>query len=245
MFLYVWFFILGCIIGSFFWLCQERLPLKMSVIKGRSFCFGCLHPLQWNDLIPIISFVALKGKCRYCQRKLSLVYPLFEIMSGTLLVLMIYFEPAILKAILLYLLIMDFIILSVIDIHWQIIPNEMIVLEMALSVLISFYIKIPVYERILGMCVVSLPMFFMNCLISNSFGGGDIKLMIVSGFLLGYKKIILAFMIAVITGGIYAFYLLLHKQANAKSHMAFGQFLCFGIIVSFFWGQHIFYAFGI
>lgn len=236
MFLYAWFFILGTIIGSFFWLCQERLPLKMSVVKGRSFCFECLHPLQWNDLIPILSFIALKGRCRYCQRKISLIYPLFEIMSGVLLVLMIYFETSILKAILLYLLIMDFIVLSVIDVHWQIIPNEMIVLEMVLAVLISYYIKIPFHEKILGMFVVSFPMLLMNCLISDSFGGGDIKLMIVSGFLLGYEKIVLAFIIAVITGGIYAFYLLLYKQANAKSHMAFGQFLCFGIIVSFFWG---------
>lgn len=245
MFLYVWFFILGTIIGSFFQLCKDRLPLGLDIIKGRSFCFECLMPLKWMDLIPIVSYFMLKGRCRYCQRRISLWCPLFETFSGCLLVFMIANEKQILKALLIYLLIMDFITLSLIDLQWQIIPDETILLEIILVILLSFYIKIPLLDRIIGMLAVSIPMILMNHCISESFGGGDIKLMIVSGYLLGWKQIVLAFIIAVLTGGLYASYLLLCKKVQRQSHMAFGGFLCFGVLISLFWGRQLLRIYGL
>lgn len=245
MFLYVWFFILGTIVGSFFQLCMDRLPLGLDVIKGRSFCFRCFHPLQWKDLIPVMSFVLLKGRCRYCQRRISLRYPLFEILSGLLLVFMVYYITPMGKAFLLYLLIMDFITLTVIDKKWQIIPDFTLLLEAVLTIGLIFYIDVPFYERIIGMFIISLPMFLMNQWVIESFGGGDIKLMFISGFLLGYVHILLAFCIAVIVGGLYAWYLLIRQKAHRHSYIAFGGFLCLGILVSLFYGELIlsFYCF--
>ena len=239
MFLYVWFFILGTIVGSFFQLCMDRLPLGLDVIKGRSFCFRCFHPLQWKDLIPVMSFILLKGRCRYCQRRISLRYPLFEILSGLLLVFMVYYITPMGKAFLLYLLIMDFITLTVIDKKWQIIPDFTLLLEAVLTIGLIFYIDVPLDERIIGMFIISLPMFLMNQWVIESFGGGDIKLMFISGFLLGYVHILLAFCIAVIVGGLYAGYLLIRQKAHRHSHIAFGGFLCLGILVSLFYGELI------
>ena len=239
MFLYVWFFILGAVIGSFFQVCKDRLPLGLDIVKGRSFCFDCLHPLQWFDLIPIVSYVMLKGRCRYCHHRISLFYPIFEMMSGFLLVLLVYYESQMIKAILLFLLIMDFITISLIDRQWQIIPDFTLLLEAVLTIGLIFYIDVPFYERIIGMFIISLPMFLMNQWVIESFGGGDIKLMFISGFLLGYVHILLAFCIAVIVGGLYAGYLLIRQKAHRHSHIAFGGFLCLGILVSLFYGELI------
>lgn len=245
MFLYVWFFILGTIVGCIFQLCMDRLPLGLNVIKGQIFCFHCFHPLRWFDLVPIISFILSKGRCRYCQCRISLRYPIFELLSGLLLVFMVYHVTPIEKSCLLYLLIMDFTILTIIDLEWQIIPDFTLWLEAILTIGLVFYIDVPFKERIIGMFIISLPMFLMNQWFIESFGGGDIKLMFISGFLLGYIHILLAFCIAVIAGGIYAGVLMIQKKANRHSYIAFGGFLCLGILISLFYGDLVLSFYGL
>lgn len=241
MFLYVWFFILGAVIGSFFQVCKDRLPLGLDIVKGRSFCFDCLHPLQWFDLIPIVSYVMLKGRCLYCHHRISLFYPIFEMMSGFLLVLLVYYESQMIKTILLFLLIMDFITISLIDRQWQIIPDEMIILEIFIVLGLMPYSDVSLWERLIGILIISMPLLLLNFWIPDSFGGGDIKLLMVNGFMLGYIKIILAFTIAVLLGGIYASYLLFYKKTHRHHHIAFAGFLCVGILISLFFGEYILY----
>ena len=141
-----------------------------------------------------MSFILLKGRCRYCQRRISLRYPLFEILSGLLLVFMVYYITPMGKAFLLYLLIMDFITLTVIDKKWQIIPDFTLLLEAVLTIGLIFYIDVPFYERIIGMFIISLPMFLMNQWVIESFGGGDIKLMFISGFFVGICSYSISFL---------------------------------------------------
>ncbi len=82
-------FIFGLIVGSFLNCIIYRLQTDESFLKGRSFCPNCKHTLSWQDLIPIFSFIILKGKCRYCQNKISLQYPLVELATGILFILVL------------------------------------------------------------------------------------------------------------------------------------------------------------
>lgn len=245
MFLYVWFFILGTIVGSFVCLCIDRLPLGISIAEGRSFCFECFHPLDWKDLIPIVSFVLLKGRCRYCQKRISIFYPFFEIFSGCLLVFLVYYETQILKALLLFLLIMDFIVISIIDHKWMIIPDICLIWEIVMIICLCSFYQIPLIERLIGLFIISGPILLLNCFLPDSFGGGDIKLLCINGFLLGYRKIVVAFVLAVLFGGGYASYLMVQKGVNRKEHMAFGIYLCIGILIALFWGEQILSLYGL
>ena len=84
---YLYIFIIGMVIASFGLLCAYRILKEESIIKGRSHCDYCGHDLRWYDLLPVISYISNKGKCRYCGHKLSLIYPLYEVMGGVLMVL--------------------------------------------------------------------------------------------------------------------------------------------------------------
>ncbi|MGN0159384.1 MAG: prepilin peptidase [Brotaphodocola sp.] len=94
-------------------------------------------------------------------------------------------------------------------------------------------------ERILGVASVSMVMFLITILVPESFGGGDIKLMAAGGLLLGWKNNLVAFYLAVLTGGLYGGILLLSGKKNRKDHVAFGPFLCLGMAVSALWGEKI------
>ena len=94
-------------------------------------------------------------------------------------------------------------------------------------------------ERVIGLFVVSLPMLILTILITDAFGGGDIKLMAVCGFLLGWENTLLAFFIALLLGGGYGSYLLLSKRISRGKHIAFGPYLCIGVALSLLYGQEI------
>ena len=102
------------------------------------------------------------------------------------------------------------------------------------------YSDVSLWERLIGILIISMPLLLLNFWIPDSFGGGDIKLLMVNGFMLGYIKIILAFTIAVLLGGIYASYLLFYKKTHRHHHIAFAGFLCVGILISLFF-ENIFY----
>ena len=103
------------------------------------------------------------------------------------------------------------------------------------------YSDVSLWERLIGILIISMPLLLLNFWIPDSFGGGDIKLLMVNGFMLGYIKIILAFTIAVLLGGIYASYLLFYKKTHRHHHIAFAGFLCVGILISLFFGEYILY----
>lgn len=240
MFLYAWFFIFGAIIGSFFNVCIDRLPYEQNIIKGRSFCFECFHQLRWNDLIPIFSYLCLKGRCRYCHQRISIRYPIFEAIGGSLMVFLAYmYHERYDYAVFLFFLLMTLLTITLIDHQYLLIPHELIIICAILALCSLPYFSLSFLERVIGMGIVSLPLIMMNFVIKESFGGGDIKLMFVCGFLLGAVQIVLAFMIAVILGGSYAAYLLLKKRDYRQTHIAFGGFLCLGIVISLFYGEQI------
>ncbi len=237
---YAYSFIVGAVIGSFLNVVIYRLPNGNFFGSSRSFCPNCKETIKAYDLIPIVSYLILGGKCRSCGAKISYRYPLVEAFTGLMAVLsVIIFLPG-LTALLVFAVVAVLIAITMIDFDTMEIPNELVfaLIPPALCCIFAFP-EVSILSRVIGFFAVSLPLLVITLIIPSAFGGGDIKLIAVCGFLLGVQNVLLAFFIAVITGGAYAAYLMLTKQKSKGSHIAFGPYICLGVTVALFFGNEI------
>lgn len=236
--IYILVFLYGIVIGSFLNVCIYRIPKGEDIIKTSSHCMKCNHILKWYDLFPIVSYLALRGKCRYCGTSLSRQYPMIEAINGILYCIIIRVKGVHINSLLYCLLISALLVLSVIDIRTFEIPigiNRFILVLGILHLITNFK---DVLNYSLGFVSVSAGLLVLYCLMGGKgIGGGDIKLMAVSGLLLGWKGNILAFLIACILGSIIH---LFRMKIEKKDHvLAFGPYLAMGIFISLLWGENI------
>ncbi|HUC78951.1 MAG TPA: prepilin peptidase [Candidatus Saccharimonadales bacterium] len=253
----VYILILGVIFGSFINALVWRLHLKptlktkkseLSILKGHSICPHCRHRLSSFDLIPILSWLMLRGRCRYCQKNISIEYPVVELLTGLLFLISYVNWPLnfslysyVLLAIWLAILVL-FISLSLYDLKYKILPNTLVYLTISLSLIYSiiYYLHYSqtihyVVTRIIGV-ILSAGVFYFIFHISNGkwIGGGDVKLCISLGLLLGGPlETILMIFIASSTGSIVSLILIALKKLKPNSTIAFGPLLIFGTFVCF------------
>lgn len=236
--LYALVFIYGIIVGSFLNVCIYRIPLKESVVTTRSHCMKCGYQLKWYDLVPVFSYVFLRGRCRKCGDRISPQYPLIELLNGILWVLTFVYTGINITSLIYSLVISALIVLSVIDFRTFEIPVSINVYIgiMALINIVTDYEHILTY--IIGMIIVSGVLYLMYFLSNGrAIGGGDVKLMAACGLLLGWKLIIVAF----IFGCLYASVIhILRMVISKKDHMlAMGPYLSAGVITAMWFGSHI------
>lgn len=241
-FWYCYIFILGSIIGSFLNVCICRLPKKESIVTGRSHCTNCDHPLSFLEMVPILSYLFLGGRCKQCKTHISLQYPLVEALTAVLFVLSVIrfgFTP---YAMLLCAFFAVLIVCAGIDIHTMEFPDILHIWILGISI-IHFIIDPSFFiEGLIGFVILSVPMLLLS-LVADGFGGGDIKLSAVCGLFLGYKLVLIGFFAACITAAIFGTFLLLSKRADKKSRFAFGPHLAFGFALSALYGADILNAY--
>ena len=255
-------FLFGSIIGSFLNVCIARMPQEgYSLIRPNSHCPLCRKPIHWYDNIPVISFLFLGGHCRFCRERISVQYPIVELLTA-LSFLYIYSR---------YRLSLDFfiyaafacglIVSTFIDIRWRIIPDEIslggiaagliFALVKSLPVLKQFP-RIPIVDSFLG-AIIGGGLVYGSGLLGNliffklmkrksiegeteSIGGGDVKLLAMIGAFIGWKSAILTFFIAPFMGAVVGIYVLAFK----KSHLIpYGPFLSLAALISLFYGNHL------
>lgn len=242
--IYIYAFLFGTIIGSFLNVVIWRVPQGLSFIKGRSFCPECHHTLKPYDMIPVLSWIILKGKCRFCGNKISARYPLIELAGGLIGVWCFHHYGFVWDTVYSFIVIMTLLAITMIDFDTMTIPNGLIIfMIIPIIVLSMLHPEIDMLHRFLGFFCISVPMFLMTLAIPDCFGGGDIKLIAVCGFLLGWKLTILAMFLAILMGGAYACFLLLDKRAKKGAHMAFGPYICFGVVLALFYGDKLINAY--
>jgi len=236
--LYAFVFVFGAVIGSFLNVVIYRVPNKISVAQGRSFCPRCTAPIKAYHNIPIFSYLWLRGKCADCGEKISLRYPLVELFTGILAVLLFLFYGFTIPAIVVFSIGAILTCITMIDFDTMTIPNGLVIALM-FPALACFFIfpEVGILSRVIGIVAVSLPMLLLTMAIPDAFGGGDIKLMAVAGFMLGWQNTLLAAFLGLVTGGIVAVIILI-KKTKAK-HMPFGPYLCFGIMTAMVFGDII------
>lgn len=231
-------FILGLLFGSFYNVVGLRLSKEESIAFPPSHCTKCNHQLSFFDLIPIFSYLFLKGKCRYCGCKISIKYPFFELITGILFVLCYVKFGFSLNLFVSLILCSMLVIITVSDIESYIIPDSVLLvcgLLIFTIYLINFktfafdYLKDGIFSFIF-MYIIKL---FGNFVFKKeSMGDGDIKLMSVVGMIIGYKKVILALFMAAYLGLPYAIYVMVKKGVNHE--LPFGPFLSLASIILLF-----------
>ena len=237
--IYILIFAFGAVIGSFLNVLIYRLPKKLNFAKGFSYCPRCKHRLYPKDLIPVFSWLFLKGKCRYCGESVSPRYILVELVSGGLALSLYLFYP-LPQAILFFAVGAVLLTIALIDADTQEIPDSLNIAVMVCGIASIWIISdVEILSRLIGIFAISVPLLIIALLISGAFGGGDIKMMASAGFLLGWQNAIVATFIGIILGGIYGIILLILEKKGKKEHFAFGPCLAVGIFSTLLWGNYI------
>lgn len=249
-------FIYGLIIGSFLNVVILRLEEWETILRGRSHCPECKTTLAWYDLVPVMSFVTLGGKCRYCKKNISWQYPLVELATAILLVIawqMVSGQSLPIEWQIGYmafytLMIAALMVIFVYDLYHYIIPDEVvwpaIILAGAYGLLVAGVLSHSPGEAARNLALGGIIGAGIPALISVPSGGkwmgyGDIKLGALVGLLLGFPVAVMGIFAAFVLGGLVGVILLAGKKKGLKSMVPFGPFLVTGAIIGLFYGREI------
>ncbi len=237
--------ILGLIVGSFLNVLIYRLntPHVPKFWQGRSFCPACKHPLAWFDNLPLVSFVLLRGKCRYCHKPISIQYPVVELTSALVGVFIFVLFPTISFIELLFYCFISFIFLVIFfsDLIYGLIPDEMVYLGVFITIIYSLATS---SERLAASLIIAILVRFGFLVIVwltkyRGMGLGDIKLGFLMGLVLGWPNILIAIWSGFIIGGAISMVLLALKRSKLSATIPLGPFLIAGTLVSALWTKNI------
>ena len=235
---YIIVFLYGIIIGSFLNVCIYRIPKKESIVKVRSHCVDCGYQLKWYDLVPLISYIALRGRCRKCGAKLSVQYPIIEAANGLLYCLVFWSLGFTIYSGLVCLLVSALLVLSVIDFHTFEIPFGCNVFILTLGLIRLALDYQNWLQYVIGLVVVSGFLYVIYLATKGrGIGGGDVKLMAACGLFLGWKLIILALILGCVIGSV--IHVARMKLAKAERVLAMGPYLSVGVLIAVLWGERI------
>lgn len=243
-FVYVFVFLFGVCIGSFLNVCIYRLPLGESLIKSNSHCMTCGTPIRKRDLIPVISWCLLRGKCHACGAKIAARYTVVELLNGVCyLWIFLRFDVVIspLYAALVSLMTSALIVIFFMDWDTQLINTWVVVFIGVLAIpkflLCQRSCPMTLTSLILGAFIVSVPLLIISLAThEKAMGMGDVYLMAAAGLFLGAQNIVVAMLIALMIGSVCG---LILKHINGDSVFAFGPYLSVGIAISALYGNNL------
>ena len=250
--LYIAFFILGSLWGSFSNVCIYRLPNSGNVAKGRSFCPDCKNKIKWFDNIPFFSYLFLKGKCRQCSKPISFQYFIVELLTAISFVVFFHIYGISITTLLLLILSIFFIIIFFIDLKHFIIPNVLTFPLMFIGFLKSFdpnlnqtifpnYIN-SLIGGLFGYSIIWLIIFFYKKVRKKEgMGLGDAKLMAVIGFWFGWISIPFTIFISSTIALIIVVPSLINQSKKMSSEIPFGPYIIIGCIVYIIFANQIKY----
>lgn len=255
LFFYFFVFFFGSAVGSFLNVLVYRIPRGESFLSGRSHCDNCNKKLAWHDLLPIVSYLLLAGKCRYCRGAISIFYPIIEKLTGILFVIVLFSligrdyylltDPHYLLTAVYYLYIISSLItIFLTDFKYGIIPFKIVF--PAIIVTFVWYLFMPSQDGMLVNATLSalgvFIFFFLLFVITKGrgLGFGDVVYVFLMGLLLGVPKIILGLYISFLSGAVISLMLVVARRKKIKGGtIPFGPFLVSGTIISMLWGNAI------
>lgn len=237
----------GLCFGSFANVIIYRLPRRESIVKPPSRCPACGRRLAAADLLPVLSWLFLRGRCRYCNERVPWRYPVVELACASLFAAIAAYSGTEVKVIPLCALAFMLLCVSVIDIDTLEIPNGLLIFGAAVAVVwvaSSHFLRLgapEIRDSLFGSLAGALPLLIIDrlCLLllkKDGFGFGDVKLMAVAGLYLGWKPALVSLLFAVVSGGIFGA-VLLARRAKQGTYMAFGPFLSMGVLAALWFGK--------
>ncbi|WP_028783356.1 prepilin peptidase [Thalassobacillus devorans] len=236
----VYFFIIGLVFGSFFNVVGFRIPKQTLLQHQRSHCPSCGNQLSWQDLIPVLSYLHLKGRCRYCRTSISIIYPFVELFTGSLFAYSYYIFGSTVELFTVLLLISLFSIIFVSDMTYMYIPDKVLITFFSLFfVLRMLHPTITWSNAFLG-GISGIFLIGMIILLSKGgMGAGDMKLFGIIGFAMGIEGMMVSFFLAVISGACLSMAFLVSGKVARKQPIPFGPFIIFGTLTAYFYSDKI------
>ncbi|HKN87243.1 MAG TPA: A24 family peptidase [Nitrospiraceae bacterium] len=238
--------LLGLLIGSFLNVVIHRLPRKQSLIWPGSHCPACSASIGPWDNIPLLSYLVLRGCCRSCGIHITRRYPTVEAVNGLAYGLIVWYFGLGYQAVIYAAFFSALLVVSYIDLDYQIIPDAITLPGIALGVLAAvFALPLGLLDSLLGLLLGGGVLFGLAWISPYLFGkegmgGGDIKLLAMIGAFLGWKPVLLTMLIGAILGAIVGVALIVLKVLRRDQYLPFGPFLAFGAIISMFFHQELF-----
>ena len=233
---YILVFLFGITTGSFLNVCIYRIPRNESVVVTRSHCMSCGYQLEWYDLVPLFSYLCLGGKCRKCKVKLSAQYPLIEAANGIWYLVVVICLGFQINSLFYCLMGSALLALSVIDFRTYEIPPVFPIFIAVLGV-IHLILDLDNWAEYIigGVCVSGFLLVLFLASRGRAIGGGDVKLMAACGLLIGWKLVILSFLLGCILGSVIH---LIRMKVSKEGHMlALGPYLSAGVMIAVLWGD--------
>ena len=235
---YLIIFIFGIVIGSFLNVCIYRIPEHEDIVKTRSHCMSCGRQLKWYDMFPLFSYLFLRGRCRYCKAKLSVQYPLIEAVNGILYVIIVLQNGVNVDSLLYCLLTSALLVLSVIDFRTYEIPLGINLFILALGLIRAALDYHNFLDYLIGLLAVSVVLAILYYVTGGrAIGGGDVKLMAACGLFLGWKLIIMAFLLGCVLGAV--IHVIRMKVSHEDHVLAMGPYLSLGVFIAMLWGNQM------
>ncbi len=255
----IWLAGLGLAAGSFVnalvWRLHQQLRTKrrgkasaeLSILTGRSMCPDCKHTLAPIDLIPVVSWLSLRGRCRYCRAHISWQYPVVEILTAVAFVVSYQFWPAgdWLGLGIWLTVLTGLVALFIYDLKWMLLPDRIMwpvvgatTVGLVATGLVDSSLLVAVRDGLLGVFLGS-GLFWALYAVSDGrwIGGGDVKLGILMGLLLGPVKVLIAIFLASLIGTVISLLLMVGRRVKLRQEVPFGPYLIAGTYIVMLWGQ--------
>jgi leader peptidase (prepilin peptidase)/N-methyltransferase len=235
---------LGLAVGSFLNVCIHRVPRRASIVRPRSRCPHCEYELRWYDNIPVLSYAMLGGRCRRCRERISLRYPVVELITlGVFVLHYLVFGPSALLAVRL-LFACALIALFAIDLEHQILPDVITLPGIVAGLIFSLVFPPGIQSALFGMLAGGAVLFAIGEIWSRlrgleAMGFGDVKMLAMVGAFLGLEQVVVTFVLSSFIGGFAGGALVLSGRGTLLSKVPFGTFLAVAALIASLWGPKI------
>lgn len=232
-------FVLGSVFGSFLNAWIVRVHNRESILVGRSKCTDCNRQIAWYDNIPIVSFVLLRGKCRHCNKQIHWQYPLIELWMGLLFAWLFVTRGldllVVRDLIIVYLLTFIF----VYDKRYHMILDRVTLIPAAILFICSIMLGWHTWQSMLGGAGIAGGFFLVQYIVSKGkwIGGGDVRLGVFMGVILGWQLVLLALYLTYVIGSLVLLPFIIMKKKTLKTAVPLGTYLAISTVITMFWGE--------
>ena len=235
---------LGLAVGSFLNVCIHRLPRHASIMRPRSRCPQCDYELRWSDNIPVVSYALLRGRCRQCGTRISVRYPIVEVL--TLAVFLLHYAVFGWSALLAVRLIFAcaLIVLFAIDLEHHLLPDAITLPGIAAGLIFSLVVPPGIVDSFIGTIVGGGVLWaigeaYYRFAGQEGMGGGDVKMLAMVGAFLGWKLVIVTLFLSSILGSVIGLVVIASRRGGMKYALPYGTFIALGALVASLYGEQI------
>lgn len=236
--------VMGLAVGSFLNVVIFRLPRRQSLVWPGSACPSCGKPIRWYDNIPVAGWVVLGGRCRDCRAPISIRYPIVEAVTAAAFLICYWAIGPEWLLVSRLLLAAALIALFAIDLEHQLLPDRITLPGIVVGLLLSLWLAPGLRDACLGLLLGGGVLFalgetYFRLRGIEGMGFGDVKMLAMVGAFLGWKLVIVTFVISSLVGGLFAVVLLLSRRTTLTSALPFGTFLAAGAFIASLWGESL------